>query len=197
MAVELVLLGVSILTALLSPAVAQTACNGRAEYCDRSYSNVSLIGAHDSPFVGELLTDNQDLSVTDELNFGIRFLQGQTHDNVEGTLDMCHTNCLLKDAGTLVSFLQTVKTWLDSNPNEVVTLLITNGDSLDISRFDTAFSDSGIKPYAYVPPTSPNVLPIDQWPTLQELINAGQRVVAFLGEMRISAIPNLLKDLHS
>jgi len=165
----------------LSVAIAQTLCNGRSEYCSRSYSNVSLIGAHDSPFVGDLPQDNQDLSVTAELDFGIRFLQGQTHQNLEGELDMCHTNCLLEDAGSLVSFLQTVKTWLDNHPNEVVTLLITNGDNLDISRFDAAFSDSGIKPYTFVPSTSPGVLPIDSWPTLQELIDAGTRVVAFLG----------------
>lgn len=57
---------------------AQTACNGNAALCDRLYSNISLIGTHDSAFVGDLPTENQDLSVTDQLNAGIRFLQAQT-----------------------------------------------------------------------------------------------------------------------
>jgi hypothetical protein len=189
MAFQRLLLCFGLLSAAIPVVLSQTACNGRVEYCSRSYSNVSFIGAHDSPFVGSLPTDNQDLNVTADLEYGIRFLQGQTHQNLEGELDLCHTNCLLKDAGSLVSFLQTVKAWLDTNPNEVLTLLITNGDNLDISRFDTAFADSGIKPYVYVPPTSPNVLPIDSWPTLQELIDAGTRVVAFLGNAPFSIFP--------
>lgn len=58
---------------------AQTACNGNAALCDRKYSNVSQIGDHDSAFVGTFVTDNQGLSVTDQLDSGIRFLQGQLH----------------------------------------------------------------------------------------------------------------------
>lgn len=94
---------------------------------------------------------------------------------------MCHTSCLLEDAGTLTSFLSTIKTWLDANPQEVVTLLVTNGDSVGIGNFSAAFESSGIDEYAYVPSTSPDVLPIGDWPTLQELIDQGKRVVAFLG----------------
>lgn len=166
----------------LSAVAAQTTCNGRAEYCSRKYSSVSLIGAHDSPFVGPLPQQNQNLDVTAQLNFGIRLLQGQTHQHENGNLELCHTSCLLEDAGTLESFLVTVKTWMDSHPNEVVTLLLTNGDSLPVSRFDEAFTSSGIKPYAFVPASNPNVLAIDAWPTLQELIDRGTRLVVFLGK---------------
>ena len=35
-----------------SSAAAATACNGHEEYCSRTYSNVSVIGAHDSYSVG-------------------------------------------------------------------------------------------------------------------------------------------------
>jgi hypothetical protein len=129
-------------------ALTQNTCNGRAEYCNRRYSDVSLIGAHDSPFVGSSQVDNQNLSPTGQLDFGIRFLQGQTHLDSDGSLNMCHTECSLSDAGTLVSFLQTIKSWMDQHPNEVITLLITNGDNLAIGRFDLAFESSGIKPYA-------------------------------------------------
>ena len=58
--------------------VAQQLCNGNAAYCDRIYSNVSEIGAHDSAFVGALPQDNQDVSVTAQLNAGIRlYVPGQ------------------------------------------------------------------------------------------------------------------------
>ncbi|MCJ1338113.1 hypothetical protein MMC09_003398 [Bachmanniomyces sp. S44760] len=152
--------------------VAQQLCNGNAAYCDRIYSNVSEIGAHDSAFVGALPQDNQDVSVTAQLNAGIRFLQGQTHKDPFGTLSLCHTTCYEEDAGSLKSYLATVKSWLDKNPNEVLTLLLVNGDSLDVSVFDSTFSSSGIKPYTYTPSTSPNILGISAWPTLRNLISA-------------------------
>jgi hypothetical protein len=167
--------------AFAGTALGQTLCNGNADYCGRSYSDVSFVGAHDSPFVGDLPTDNQNLAISAQLDFGIRFLQGQTHMNGD-TLDLCHTSCLLEDAGSLEDFLGEVKTWMDANPNEVITLLITNGDNVGIGNFSDAFTASGITQYAFVPQGSPSVLGISDWPTLQDLITAGTRLVAFLGK---------------
>jgi len=59
-------------------------------------------------------------------------------------------------------------------------LLLTNGDNVDVSRFDAAFTSWGNKPYTFIPASSPGVLPIDAWPTLQELISVGTRLVVFL-----------------
>ena len=176
-----VLLPVAYVAYIPSASFAQTACNGNAALCDRQYPNVAQIGTHDSAFVGSLPQDNQDESVTSQLNAGIRFLQGQTHNDPFGTLSLCHTSCYELDSGSLVSYLTTVKSWLDANPNEVLTLLLTNGDSLDVSVFDTAYTTSGLKSYAFIPASSPGVLPIDSWPTLRELIAANTRLVAFLG----------------
>jgi hypothetical protein len=78
------------------------ACNGNAALCSRSYSNVTQIGTHDSAFVGILPTDNQLVSVTTQLNDGIRFLQAQTHVK-DGVLELCHTSCTELDAGPLTS----------------------------------------------------------------------------------------------
>jgi hypothetical protein len=93
--------------------------------------------------------------------------------------------------------LKLVKTFLDANPNEVLTLLFTNPEGLSIKdvwkpAFDGAGNDScssllptmihlhltGITPLAYVPPS----LPVEQsqWPTLGEMIDSGKRVVVFL-----------------
>lgn len=78
------------------------ACNGNAALCSRLYSNITQIGTHDSAFVGILPTDNQLVSVTDQLDDGIRFLQAQTH--VKGSvLELCHTSCTELDAGPLTS----------------------------------------------------------------------------------------------
>jgi hypothetical protein len=175
-----------ILSALLLPvlsfgALAATACNGNAALCDRLYSNVSEVGAHDSPFVGFFVTDNQDLSVTAQLNAGIRFLQGQTHKNTFGKLHMCHTSCWELDVGHLTVYLTTIREWLDNNPNEVVTLLLTNGASVAVDKFAGSFEDSGLTKYVYTPPSSATVA-MGSWPTLQQMINSGTRLVAFLGK---------------
>ena len=165
---------------LFSPfTLAQTACNGYSDLCGRIWSNVSEVGSHDSAFVGTLPTDNQAVSVTDQLNAGIRFLQAQSHVDPFGTLSLCHTSCYELDAGSVESYLTTVKGWLDANPNEVLTLLLTNGDSVDVSMFGDAFTSSGIDTYAFIPATNP--LSIDAWPTLQDLITSNTRLIAFLG----------------
>src|ERR1700712_480317 len=63
------------ISALAAPTIRDLPCNGETSLCNRKYSNVSFIGAHDSAFVGPLPTQNQDLSVTAQLNGGLRFLQ--------------------------------------------------------------------------------------------------------------------------
>ena len=134
---------------------------GHAEYCSRIWSNVSQVGSHDSAFVGDLVTQNQHLSVTDQLNAGIRFLQGQTHKNIFGTLELCHTSCFEEDGGSVKDYMTTVKTWLDANPNEVIMMLLTNGDSVDPSMFDDVMSSSGLKSYSFVPSTGAGVLSVN------------------------------------
>lgn len=175
------LLGALALSA--STALAQDTCNGRSEYCTRSYSNITFVGSHDSAFVGDLPTQNQNLDINDQLGLGIRYLQAQTHKAIgdDSTLELCHTSCFLEDAGSLSDFLTTIKTWLDGNPNEVLTLLLTNGDSVDVSTFGDTFSGvDGLTDYIYVPESQP--LAIGSWPTLGDLISAGTRLVVFLGK---------------
>jgi hypothetical protein len=165
------------LSFFLAGSVAAIACNGNEALCSRKYSNVTQIGTHDSAFVGILPTDNQFDSVSSQLNAGIRFLQGQTHIK-NGALEMCHTTCIEEDAGTLISYLTTITTWMAANPDEVVTLLLTNGDSADVSLFGAAMVSSGLSAYAYTPPSQ---LTMADWPTLQELIDNDTRLIMFLG----------------
>lgn len=79
------------LSVCVSLTVAQV-CNGHAQLCGRKWSNISEIGTHDSAFVGDLPTQNQDIDVTAQLNAGVRFLQAQTHYFL-GQLRLCHTSC--------------------------------------------------------------------------------------------------------
>ncbi|KAL7623437.1 hypothetical protein AAE478_007119 [Parahypoxylon ruwenzoriense] len=166
-------------------------CNGHAELCDRSYSEVSFVGAHNSPFVGIGPADNQFTSVTKQLDLGVRFLQAQTQEK-DGEPEMCHTSCLLEDAGPLTEYLSEIKTWVDGHANEVVTLLITNPDAIDINKYGDAFKSTGFESYVYTPPKK---LALNDWPTLGELISSGKRVIVFMDyNMDTSKVPYILDE---
>ncbi|KAF7293913.1 Protein-S-isoprenylcysteine O-methyltransferase [Mycena chlorophos] len=158
-----------------------TVCNGYAELCDRSYGNITFLGAHDSPFFSSdpfALARDQEVSFTTLLDQGVRMLQGQAHSE-NGAIHFCHTSCALFDGGTVLAYLQSVMTWLNNNPNEVITFLFTNPDGLSIPDvWAPVFEQSGIAAVSYVPPT-PNTKQSD-WPTLGELIDAGTRVITFI-----------------
>lgn len=159
-------------------AQAHAACNGEDVLCSRLYSNVTFVGAHDSAFFGPFITQNQNINISAQLALGVRFLQAQTHD-LFGQIQMCHTSCLELNAGPLSEFLAPVKTFLDGNPNEVVTLLLTNGDAIPVTDFATVFEAAGLTKYVFAPN---GTLALNQWPTLQTMIDVGSRLVVWMGE---------------
>ena len=88
-----------------------------------------------------------------------------SNDNV---LHFCHTSCALFDGGTVADYLATVVTWLNANPNEVLTLILTNPENVSLQNFwKPAFEQSGVASFAYVPPHLPmrqnevRLLPLD------------------------------------
>ncbi|KIJ54062.1 hypothetical protein M422DRAFT_25035 [Sphaerobolus stellatus SS14] len=168
---------------LAVPAKRATVCNGHPELCTRSYGNVTFAGAHDS-FASSTdplaLAADQEIDITAQLNSGIRLLQAQSHVE-NGVLHFCHTSCALFDGGTVAAYLATVKSWLDSNPNEVLTLLFTNPESQSVQTvWDPLFKGAGIDQLALVPSTSPAPIKQSDWPTLGDMIDSGKRVVVFL-----------------
>ncbi|QUC16100.1 uncharacterized protein UV8b_00341 [Ustilaginoidea virens] len=166
----------SLWRALPLAASSLAACNGHGELCGKRYSDVTFVGSHNSAFVGPTPTHNQYVSVTDQLNLGVRFLQAQTHDK-GGTIEMCHTYCWELDSGPLARYLGEIAAWMDGHPGDVVTLLLTNEDAIPVGRFDDVFGRTGLKRYAFRPR---GVLSRRQWPTLRELIDAQTRLVVFM-----------------
>lgn len=77
-----------------------TTCNGSSDLCDRLYSNVTFAGAHNSYAIATGsggLASNQNVSLTAQLNAGIRLLQSQAHNSTNTTvtgagIDLCHTS---------------------------------------------------------------------------------------------------------
>lgn len=105
---------------------------------------------------------------------------------------MCHTSCWLLDAGSAVAYLQRITDWLNANPNQVVTLLLTNGDNVPITTFASAMDSAGLSKYAYAPGRQ---LAMTEWPTLQELINMNKRLVMFLDSgANTNVVPYILDE---
>lgn len=165
-----------------------TKCNGYQGLCNRKYSNVTYIGAHDSYAVGNQFSDlgaNQLTNVSSQLSDGIRLLQiqghksnqGATSDNPSG-ISLCHTSCAIMNGGTLESYLSDVASFLKKNTNEVVTIIIANVDNIGASSWSKGFQRAGLDDMAYKP--SQSKLGKDDWPTLQEMISKDQRLVVFI-----------------
>lgn len=169
-------------------------CNGYSELCDRSFGNVTFVAAHDSYAVSATdIAANQDYNVTQQLNDGVRMLQLQAH-NQTGTIQLCHTSCLLYNGGTLANYLSSVKTWMDANPDNVISLLIVNSyDNIPPSAYDSVFQSVGLASQAYAPPSAS--LPASGWPTLGSLISSGKNLVVFLTtEADFTTVPYIIDE---
>ncbi len=174
---------------LAATASAQNACNNSPSLCKRAYNNVTYLGAHDSPFLYNKQTNFNDAgnhyyNTTQQLASGVRLLTGQVHKttvNGQDAWHLCHTSCDLLDAGSLSDWLGEIKTWMDANTNDVVTVLIVNSDNASADTLGAQFNASGISKYAYTPPSA-STIP-KTWPTLDALIGNNTRLMSFVASL--------------
>lgn len=153
-------------------------CNNYPEFCNRKYSNITQVCSHNSAFaIPNNVGSNQLYGIIDQLNDGVRMLQGETHW-VNKTVFNCHTSCDLLNAGTWQSSLELTKEWVQDHPYDVVTWLIVNSDFRPVTDYVSAIQNSGIAQYLYEPEFVPQRR--HQWPTLAEMILSGKRVVLFM-----------------
>lgn len=153
-------------------------CNNYPEFCARSYSNITYVAAHNSPFVkpGNAAA-NQLYGVTEQLNDGIRMLQGQTHF-VDNIIYYCHSSCDVLNAGSAEEYFTNITRWVELHPYDIVTLLIGNADFGPVTDYVAPLESSGLSKYAYIPPKVP--MNVTDWPTLSEMIWYQKRVVIFM-----------------
>lgn len=176
MATRLLVLALASLRTVLGQ---DDACNGHAELCDRRYSAVSFAAAHNAAFVGTGPAHNQLEYPEQDMDRGIRYFTTQVHLD-DGEIRQCHTDCALLNVGAFSEIVVSLKTWMDDHPREVLTLLVGNGDdAIDVEEFATVFEDAGAADMAFQPG---GTLGLDDWPTLGEMIDSGERLVVFMGE---------------
>ena len=146
-------------------------CNGHAELCDRPFDEVAYPMTHNAMSNAEAgwISPNQNFGLTRQLSDGIRGVMLDTYEE-DGELLLCHVICL---AGSqpLVEGLQEITSFLQGNPEEVVSIIFEN----DITNAQTAdaFEDSGLIDFVYAHDIG------EPWPTLAELVAAGTRLVVF------------------
>ncbi|KAG0123480.1 PLC-like phosphodiesterase, partial [Tuber indicum] len=158
------------------------ACSNVVELCDKQWSSIVHLGAHDSPFIRSKenefsVSGNQYFDVKVQLDAGIRLLQGQIHNEDDKTV-LCHSSCKLFDGGLLENYLKKVREWMDQHTSEVVTILLVNNAKIPATTIKGAFDKADLTRLTYTPPTQPPLLPTG-WPTLRQLITAQRTVIAF------------------
>ncbi|MFE9696408.1 hypothetical protein [Streptomyces sp. NPDC006270] len=199
------LAGVLVVPPVFSPS-APRQCLGSSRLCDLRYDEAAYLTSHNAMattadrFIGPF----QDPDITTQLNTGVRALQLDTYrwegsqdiaarlDSPEftpeqrrlisGAVDqanpprdglwLCHGVCRA-GAIELVPALEDIGDWLRAHPTEIVTLILQD----DISPEDTeeAFRAAGLDDLLHVPPADQGA----PWPTLEEMIDSGRRLVVF------------------
>ncbi|KAI0400245.1 PLC-like phosphodiesterase [Xylaria palmicola] len=170
----------------VSPAPGPTntqACNNYVELCTRKYSNITEVACHNSPFITpNNIAANQQYDVAYQLSDGVRFLQAQIQwPSNASEPHFCHTSCDILDAGPITDWLSRVKDWVVEHPFDVVTILLGNGNYSVPSLYVPYIEQSDILRFVYTPPYVP--MNLSSWPTLEEMILTGKRVVMFMDYM--------------
>jgi hypothetical protein len=162
------------------PGLPGAPCNGEPSFCARTYDSLAYPTTHaamasaDPPFA----CPTQGRPLRTQLDQGIRALDLEVHgtamadggDAGAGPLSLCLGRCSAGQVPVGPS-LADVKAFLDVNPREIVTLLLEGGVGAD--SLAAAIAAAGLDGLAL--PHAPG----GPWPTLQQMIDAGQRVVVF------------------
>lgn len=153
------------------PSRAVYACNGAPELCDRRYEQVAYATTHNAMSNEEdgFSAPNQKFSVTHQLADGVRGLMLDTYLD-GGTTMLCHAYCTLGKR-PLVATLNDIRTFLESHPYEIVTIIFESYISANDTRL--TFEAAGLMPYLHAQPVAA------PWPTLREMIATDRRLVVF------------------
>jgi hypothetical protein len=180
-----------------SPADAAAGCNGLASNCQRTYDQVTIAATHNAfSYAAGGQVDywfaNQDRPIAEQLDAGIRglglrpcpyFGMDPTQAN---RVYVTHNSLLLGLLGEepLDGILQDIKQFLDRNPREIVTLYMES--TVPAAQVAATFDAAGLTPYLFV------LDPDRGWPTLESMILAGTRLVAFNDSQDASRPPWML-----
>ncbi|XP_010028455.2 PI-PLC X domain-containing protein At5g67130 isoform X2 [Eucalyptus grandis] len=122
---------------------------------------------------------NQQDSVTDQLNNGVRGLMLDMYD-FENDIWLCHSyggNCYNYTAfQPAINVLKELQTFLEANPSEIVTIIIEDYVSSP-NGLTKVFDAAGLRKYWF--PVSRMPKNGGNWPTVNDMVQKNQRLLVF------------------
>ena len=158
-----------LLLLVISLQISHAQCNGSLDLCSKQYNEVAYLTTHNAFNTDEdgLLFPNQTYNIASQLNDGVRGLMIDVYYHF-GTPTAYHSVFML---GTipLSDIFDDIKTFLDNNPNEVVTIILEC--YVTANDIEDEINQSGLSNYLYTHNAT--------WPTLQNMIDNDNRLVIF------------------
>jgi hypothetical protein len=155
-------------------------CNGSLNLCSKQYNEVAYLTTHNAFNSDEdgLLFPNQTYNIASQLNDGVRSLMIDVYDHF-GTPTAYHSVFAL---GTipLSDIFNDIKTFLDNNPNEIITIILEC--YVTSNEIENEINQSGLSNYLYAHNSA--------WPTLQNMIDNDNRLVIFSDVDDASSLQN-------
>lgn len=166
------------------PPPAGVTCNGSAENCARRFDQVTFVATHNAFSYAEggpvgYLYPNQDFPIRDQLKLGVRGLGIRpcpyygSDPSESARVYVTHNFSLMGKLGSepLADVLAAVRTFLEQNPSEVVTLFAES--AVTPRQIAEVFTEVGLDPYLYVHDATRG------FPTLSQMVQDGRRLVVF------------------
>jgi hypothetical protein len=153
-----------------------TACNGHQELCGRRYDQVAFPGTHNaySNRADNFGAPDQTFTIRRQLDDGVRVLHLEIYP-FDNDVYLCHSICQI-GSQLLLDGLTEVDGFVEAQPREVVTLLMESSH-VPTDAVARALQASGLGAHLHAQAAGA------PWPTLQDMIDRGERVVALLADM--------------
>lgn len=168
-------------------------CNGRKEFCQLGIHQFLFPGTHNSG-TGQkkgsfgCAFKNQDLTIEEQLEFGIRFFDLDVIDTDDLGCDGLETGHgkspefgLYQCFGKMSYLLSDMRMWLDQHPSEVVVLNFGNIEYPDVTVPSLVEGLASAFP-AHSTSVTINVKykQTGSWPTLAEAVTSNERIFVFI-----------------
>jgi hypothetical protein len=166
----------------LITSISYAQCNGSIDLCSKQYNEVAYLTTHNAFNSDEdgLLFPNQSNNIASQLNDGVRGLMIDVYSlPILGTRVAYHSIIGLGYI-PLSDIFNDIKTFLDNNPNEIVTIILEC--YVTANDIEDEINQSGLSNYLYTHNTV--------WPTLQNMIDNNSRLVVFTDEDDASSSQN-------
>jgi hypothetical protein len=154
---------------------ASPTCNGSPLLCDRLFNETYFLTTHNSFAVGSNPAANQQQSIAQQLQGGVRGLALDLHQfdpaQPTDTIYLCHLSCAILYAGLFSEALTPIKTFLDKNPKEIVTVFLENFGKFPVTTIGRHFADAGLTSRTYVKQW------YEPWKTHNQMIDNNQRLI--------------------